>query len=856
MRFAHPWFLLLLSVVPLVGLLGIWFFVHTQQRMALLVAPALQEKLMPRQRRRVFYTQLTLAMLGAALLIFAAARPQWGQKEETIFTRGRNVVIALDVSRSMLATDVHPNRLERAKADIMDLIDDLRGDRAALLAFRNKGSLICPLTTDYAFLRQALDGATPESAARGETNLGDAIRKSLDAFDPELDEYNAILLVSDGEDLTGGALAAAADAAKRNIPIFTVGIGGDEGAHIPAPEGGGVQQYKGSAVQTRLVEQTMKAIAEASNGRYIPLGISGTAHTTLGAIYRNHLRNIAAREQQELLENRYQERFQLFLIPAILALLGAAWLTRGRLMARRRRLVTASALVLVAWGVSPLHAQVTNQVTRLEAPPEVEAPRPAQEEAAVLTGQAGARQAQKLLRREEYQAAATAFLTAAEGADLTAAERYRYNAAYAWWQGGEITNAISVLRPLLTSRKLGTQAAELLGKLQLEESTQSAEVEPVARYTALDSAALAFQQAWRALPEDERAQRNFERAVAPLAAARSEAHIAKVLEKHGQTPPDQLMQTLLQEQRALQQASAHLMTNQAPQLIVQAEALAERQEQQADLWIPLKQQLLTAVTNQQQQAEMVQMLELSRDRMRGASLALQDLLPQAPQEVAQNEPIVYNFWKMLASAPATLDEDIMCQSNAIQKLDLPWLEQRDSQSEALELTQLFRAKFPSFAEALLQQAQSDTNAPAFTPEDQAKIEELAAHAEQVQREVLAPECTGDSRLSLQRQALDDLLEIRDLLPKQSGDQGQQGAQPPPEQEQEDQEQQQEQEEPEAAEDEEQQPPEEPEATPEPEELPQDVEELLRRALEREKEHEEQKKERMRNLPILPGERDW
>ena len=102
-------------------------------------------------------------------------------------------------------------------------------DRAALLAFRSKGSLLCPLTTDYSFLRQALDGVSPESAPRGETDLGDAIRKSLEALDPALDEYNAILLISDGEDLKGDALEAASDAAKRNIPIFTVGIGDSTG---------------------------------------------------------------------------------------------------------------------------------------------------------------------------------------------------------------------------------------------------------------------------------------------------------------------------------------------------------------------------------------------------------------------------------------------------------------------------------------------------------------------------------------------------------------------------------------------------------------------------------------------------
>ncbi|MDR2849486.1 MAG: VWA domain-containing protein [Verrucomicrobiota bacterium] len=328
---------MLLSAVPLVGVIWLWMHRRSMERLSLLIAPALQDKLMPARPKATFYVQLALTLAGLVCLVFAAARPQWGHKDEKVFTRGRNLVIALDVSRSMLAADVHPNRLERAKTDIMDLIGELKGDRAALLAFRNKGSLICPLTTDYSFLRQALDGVSPESAPRGETDLGDAIRKSLEALDPALDEYNAVLLISDGEDLKGGALEGAADAAKRNIPIFTVGIGDPSGTTIPAAEGAGTQQYKGTAVQTRLMDETLSAIARASNGQYIPLGTAGTAHTTLGAIYRRHLRQIAAKEQQEQLENRYQERYQLFLFPAALLLLAAAGLSRGRLCGNRVR---------------------------------------------------------------------------------------------------------------------------------------------------------------------------------------------------------------------------------------------------------------------------------------------------------------------------------------------------------------------------------------------------------------------------------------------------------------------------------------------------------------------------------------
>ncbi len=147
-------------------------------------------------------------------------------------------------------------------------------------------------------MRQALDGTSPESAPRGETDLGDAIRKSLEALDPALDEYNAILLISDGDDLKGDSLEAAREAATRNIPIFTVGIGDTSGATIPDETKKGSVQYKGTTVTTKLMDATLDAIAKASNGRYIPLGTAGTAHTTLGSIYRNHLRQIAAKDNR------------------------------------------------------------------------------------------------------------------------------------------------------------------------------------------------------------------------------------------------------------------------------------------------------------------------------------------------------------------------------------------------------------------------------------------------------------------------------------------------------------------------------------------------------------------------------
>ena len=279
--------------------------------------------------------QTACIVVGLFLSLFAASRPQWGKSMEKTVTRARNVVIAIDVSRSMLAEDVRPNRLERAKADVADLIDSLEGDRCALVAFRRAGVAVCPLTTDHGYLRSALERMSPESAPRGETDLGSAIRTALATLDPAADDHNAIILISDGGDLRGEALKNAEAAKKRGIPIFTVGIGDPKrGATIPSEDGRGVVKFDGKPVTVKLEESALDAIAKASGGSYVPLATAGTAETTLGAIYRRRLRQIALMEQNEE-ESRLGERYQFFLIPGLVLLIIGACLSKGRFAKRK-----------------------------------------------------------------------------------------------------------------------------------------------------------------------------------------------------------------------------------------------------------------------------------------------------------------------------------------------------------------------------------------------------------------------------------------------------------------------------------------------------------------------------------------
>ena len=329
MRFVHPMLLALVAIVPIAGLVCAFLKARRDKALDRLVAPSLRRRLMPASVN-LWGLQAWLMILGLVLCLLAVARPQWGKSTEKFVERSRNVVVAIDVSRSMLAEDVRPNRLERAKADVADLIDSLEGDRCALVAFRHSGELLCPLTTDHGFLRSALEKMTPESASPGETDLGSAVSKALEALDPAADDHNAIIVISDGGDLRGQALEKAGLAKKRGIPIFTVGIGDPRtGAPIPAADGRGPQKFKGEVVKVKLEEAALKAIAEASRGRYVPLATAGTAETTLGAIYRKFLRQVAAKEQNEE-EQRSAEQYQWFLVPGLVLLIAGACLSKGR----------------------------------------------------------------------------------------------------------------------------------------------------------------------------------------------------------------------------------------------------------------------------------------------------------------------------------------------------------------------------------------------------------------------------------------------------------------------------------------------------------------------------------------------
>ena len=264
--------------------------------------------------RRRFKAVLILSAM--MFIIFSMTRPAWNPKPETIKRSGRDVVFLLDVSRSMLAEDLIPNRLERAKLAIGDCVDQLQGDRVALVAFAGTSAIKCPLTQDYGFFQMMLDNISADSIARGGTLIGDAIRNVMtDVFDDQVKEYKDLILITDGEDHDSFPVDAAKKAGDKGVRLIAIGLGDEnEGKRIPVTGRNGHKtflKYKGQEIWSRLDADTLRKMVNATpGGKYFNVA---TGTIDLGEVYRQ----LIASAQKKALESetikRYEEKFQIFL---------------------------------------------------------------------------------------------------------------------------------------------------------------------------------------------------------------------------------------------------------------------------------------------------------------------------------------------------------------------------------------------------------------------------------------------------------------------------------------------------------------------------------------------------------------
>ena len=306
------------------------FVMDGQRRKALLGKLAAIPELLAKMTEGVNWAarrwKKALVLLGLACLIVGLARPSWNPTRRDLRRRGRDVVFVLDVSKSMLADDLKPSRLERAKLAIEDCLDVMDGDRAGLVVFAGTAVVKCPLTMDYGFFRMMLDDVDVNSVSRGGTMIGDALRKVMDeAFDDQEKQFKDVVLITDGEDQGSFPVEAAEKLAERGMRLIAVGLGDETaGTSIMAPDEDGrrhVVKYKGEVVRSKLDSETLRQmVAKTRDGRYLPVA---TSDFDLGGVYTALIASEEKRDLEEKSVEIYEEKFQIFLATAFVLLAGA-----------------------------------------------------------------------------------------------------------------------------------------------------------------------------------------------------------------------------------------------------------------------------------------------------------------------------------------------------------------------------------------------------------------------------------------------------------------------------------------------------------------------------------------------------
>lgn len=333
--FAQPWYLLLSLLAALAAAVGLAYAWRRVQRARRVIPEQALEKLAPGISSARPALQAVLYGAGLALFAFALAQPQCGSRAELAKRRGIDVVVALDASKSMLARDVPPSRLERAKLELSGLLDELKGDRVAIVAFAGDAFIQCPLTSDYAAAKLFLRAIDPDQMQQGGTNIGAALllaKQVLDNADRGSKD-RVVVLLSDGEDLSGQVGPAAAELHEAAIRVFAVGIGSEKGEPIPiVNKNGEITGYKkdvnGETVLTRLDRAGLASLAQSTDGEffYQPNSVAVTE-------VARRIDKLQKSELESRLTVRYDERFQYFAGPG-LALLVAGMAIRP---SRRRQ---------------------------------------------------------------------------------------------------------------------------------------------------------------------------------------------------------------------------------------------------------------------------------------------------------------------------------------------------------------------------------------------------------------------------------------------------------------------------------------------------------------------------------------
>ena len=316
-RFANIEILWLLVTIPVFAV-AYWVYTKRKRRQLAEFGDAeLMEQLMPNASKIRPTVKFTILMVALTLLIFAAARPQFGQSERTEKRQGIEAIVALDISNSMLAEDVAPNRLERAKQMLSKLMDNMVNDKVGLVVFAGDAFIQLPITCDYVSAKMFLNSIKPDLIKTQGTAIGAALSTSIRCFGEQSDASRAIILITDGENHEDDAVAVAKRAKEEGIQVLVVGIGKPEGSPIPLP---GTNNYRkdrqGNVVVSRLNEDMCREIAQAGGGIYVRCDNTNTATKAI----QKELDKLATQEIETQVFTDYNEQFQSFALIALLLL--------------------------------------------------------------------------------------------------------------------------------------------------------------------------------------------------------------------------------------------------------------------------------------------------------------------------------------------------------------------------------------------------------------------------------------------------------------------------------------------------------------------------------------------------------
>ena len=326
LRFEDPIYLWMLLIIPILVLMRFIVWRKRKRNLRKFGDPSLLKEMMPDVSKYRPTIKFCLLLSAITILIFMIARPQVGSKISHEKREGIEVLIALDISNSMLAQDVIPSRLEKSKLLIEDLVDHFTNDKVGLVVFAGDAFVQLPITNDYVSAKMFLQNINPSLITTQGTDLARAISLSQSCFTQREHIGRAIIVITDGEDHEGGALEAAREAYKKGISVFILGVGTSKGAPIPDGNGGYLKDNSGQTVLSALNEQMCQQVAKAGNGVYIHVDNTSDAQERLN----KELSKLQSGISDTVVYSEYNEQFQIFGIILLLLLIVETILLESR----------------------------------------------------------------------------------------------------------------------------------------------------------------------------------------------------------------------------------------------------------------------------------------------------------------------------------------------------------------------------------------------------------------------------------------------------------------------------------------------------------------------------------------------